>query len=125
MKFNYKNVDESKTDLGIRHTYTPMVEWNIDCDDADRVTVECDYFKVGERVKYTTFSKDGAGGLDLTRVFKDKVKKINNLVINDKEINTAEKLLAYPTSVELEALMSDVVVHLIEADSLNKEETKN
>ena len=125
MNFNYKNVDENKADLGIKHTYTPMVEWNIECDDADRVTVDCEYFKVGERVKYTTFSKDGSGGLDLTRVFKDKVKKINNLIINGKEITSADKLLNYPSSVELEAFISDVVVHLIEADSLNKEEQKN
>lgn len=125
MNFNYKNVDENKADLGIKHTYTPMVEWNIECDEADRVTVDCEYFKVGERVKYTTFSKDGSGGLDLTRVFKDKVKKINNLTINGKEITSADKLLGYPSSVELEAFISDVVVHLIEADSLNKEEQKN
>ncbi len=125
MKFNYKNIDENKTDLGIKHTYTPMVEWNIDCEDADRVTVDCEYFKVGERVKYTTFSKEGTGGLDLTKIFKDKVKKINNLVINDKVVDTSEKLLAYPSSVEMEALISDVVVHLIESDTLNKEEQKN
>lgn len=125
MNFNYKNVDENKTDLGVKHNYIPEVAWNIDCEDSERVSVDCEYFKVGERVKYTSFSKDGMGGLDLTKIFKDKVKKINNLFINGKEITSAEKLLGYPSSVELEAFISDVVVHLIEADSLNKEEQKN
>ena len=125
MNFNYKNVDENKTDLGVKHNYIPEVAWNIDCEDSERVSVDCEYFKVGERVKYTSFSKDGMGGLDLTKIFKDKVKKINNLFINGKEITSAEKLLSYPSSVELEAFISDVVVHLIEADSLNKEEQKN
>ena len=125
MNFNYKNVDENKTDLGVKHNYIPEVAWNIDCEDSERVRVDCEYFKVGERVKYTSFSKDGMGGLDLTKIFKDKVKKINNLFINGKEITSAEKLLGYPSSVELEAFISDVVVHLIEADSLNKEEQKN
>ncbi len=125
MNFNYKNVDESKADLGLNHTYIPEVEWNIDCDDVDRVSVECEYFRPAERTKYTTFSKDGAGGIDIEKIFRNKVKKINNLTINEKEVDTADKLLKYPSTIEIDALVNDVVLHLLNTESLNKEEVKN
>lgn len=125
MNLIYANIDESKADLGLRHTYIPEVEWNIECDDNDRVSVECEYFRPAERTKYTTFSKEGSGGIDIDKIFRDKVKKINNLQINGKEIDTADKLLKYPSSIEIDALVNDVVLHLMNTESLNKEEVKN
>lgn len=125
MNFNYKQIDETKADMGLKHTYIPEVEWNIDCEEADRVSVECEYFKPAERTKYTSFSKDGANGIDIERIFRDKVKKINNLSINGKEIDSADKLLKYPSTIELDALVNDVVIHLLNTESLNREEVKN
>lgn len=124
MNLIYASIDESKADLGLKHTYIPEVEWNIECDDNDRVSVECEYFRPAERTKYTTFSKEGSG-IDIDRIFRDKVKKINNLQINGKEIDTSDKLLKYPSSIEVDALVNDVVLHLMNTESLNKEEVKN
>lgn len=125
MNLNYKQVDETKADMGVRHTYIPEVDWNIECEDEDRVSVECEYFRPAERTKYTSFSKEGTSGIDIERIFRDKVKKINNLLINGNKIETADKLLKFPSTKELDALVNDVVIHLLNTESLHREEIKN
>lgn len=125
MDLNIKNIDITKADLGIRHTYVPQVKWNLDNPEEDRVSVDCEYFRVGERMRYAVVGADSSASLDFTKVFKEKVKGISGLAINGKAITTADAIVRLPAIPELEALMMDVVLHIISSDSLNKDEEKN
>lgn len=124
MNLNIKNIDITKADCGLKHTYTPQVKWNLDCDEESRVTVECEYFKSGERMKYTLLNSDSSASIDFGKVFKDKVLKINGLAINGVPV-TPEKLIKAPAVPELEALVMDVAVHILSSDTLTKDEEKN
>ena len=125
MELNIKNIDITKADLGLRHEYTPKTDWNLKEEDEEkRVIFDCEYFMLGEKMKYSTTSEDGVS-IDFQKVFKKKVKGIRNLEINGKPVTTAEELLKYPGVPELDALMVDVVAHILKSDDLTEDEEKN
>lgn len=124
MELTIKSIDITKADLGLRHEYVPQVSWNLAADEDDRVVVELDYLKVGERMKYISTIGDG-GNLDTTRLFKDKVRKIKNFKLNGSAIKTAEQFLRFPVVREMDEMLNDVCMHLVLADTLNEEEEKN
>lgn len=125
MKLNIRNIDTSKADLGLRHEYVPETPYNLALDEDERIVFDCEYFRLGEKMKYSSIDEDKEVSLDFQKVFRKKVKGIRNLEINDTPVTTAEELLKYPGIPELEALMMDVVLHIIQSDDLTEDETKN
>lgn len=126
MDLNIKNIDTTKADLGLRHDYIPQTEWNLAEEDEDkRVVFDCEYFMLGEKMKYSSVGEDNAMSIDFQKVFKKKVKGIRNLSICGKPVTTAEELLKYPGVPALDNLMADVVAHILKADDLTEDETKN
>lgn len=125
MELNIKNIDVTKADLGLRHEYIPQTEWNKALDEDERIIVDCEYFMLGEKMKYSNITEDKEYSLDFQKIFRKKVKGIRNLKINGKPVTTSEELLRYPGVAELDALMMDVVLHIIKSDELTEDETKN
>lgn len=125
MELNIKNIDVTKADLGLRHEYIPQTDFNLALPEEQRIVIDCEYFALGEKMKYSNVNEDKEYSMDFQKVFKKKVKGIRNLVINGKPVTTSEELLRYPGVPELDALMVDVVLHIIKSDDLNEDETKN
>ena len=126
MDLNINNIDITKADLGLRHDYIPDTPFNMAIEDEeDRVVVDCEYFRLGEKMKYSTVNEDKEVTLDFQKVFRKKVKGIRNLKINGKAVTTAEELLKFPSNAILEALMMNVVLHIVDSDSLTEDEEKN
>lgn len=126
MELNIKNIDIKKADLGLRHEYIPEIPLNMAIEDeSDKIIVDCEYFRLGEKMNYSAMSEDKEVTLDFQKVFRKKVKGIRNLVINGRPVTTSEELLKFPGVPELEALMMDVVLHIIRSDDLTEDEEKN
>ena len=126
MNIDIKNIDIKKADLGLRHEYTPQTPYNLAIENPEeRVIMDCEYFRLGEKMNYSSISEDKEVTLDFQKIFRRKVKGIRNLVINGTPVTTSEELLKYPGAPELEALMMDVVLHIIRSDDLTEDETKN
>lgn len=125
MNLNIKNIDTTKANLGLRHDYIPQTVFNKAQKEEEQIVVECEYLKVGEKVKYYTATDNDGATLDFRKMFKQKVLEIRNLKINGKPVVGADELLKYPGALELEALVIDVCSHLLNADMLNEEERKN
>ena len=125
MNIDIKNIDTKKADLGLRHEYVPQTPYNLSLDDDERIVFDCEYFRLGEKMKYSSIGEDKEVSLDFQKVFRKKVKEIRNLKINGKPVTTAEELLRYPGVPELEELMMDVVLHIIRSDDLTGDEKKN
>ena len=126
MELNIKNIDIKKADLGLRHEYIPETPFNMAIENEDeRIVFDCEYFHLGEKMNYSSISEDKEVTLDFQKVFRRKVKGIRNLVINGKPVTTSEELLKFPGVPELEALMMDVVLHIIRSDDLTEDEEKN
>lgn len=125
--FDFKNL-EVKTDKDkaipvIEHTYLPL-------KDFPDVVVTCDYFKAGEKVKYMTFNDNGKMSLDITKIFRDKVKSIAGLTVKLKggkelAITDADTLLAFPDSGVFSAIVLATSTHIATADDLTEDEVKN
>ena len=123
MELNIKNIDIKKADLGLRHEYIPEIPLNIAIEDESaKIIVDCEYVRLGEKMNYSAMSEDKEVTLDFQKVFRRKVKGIRNLVINGKPVTTSEELLKFPGVPELEALMMDVVLHIIRSDDLTEGE---
>lgn len=125
MNLNIKNIDNTKTNLGLRHNYVPKTAFNMKQKEEDRITVDCEYLKVGEKMNYTTVGKDGEASVDITALFRHKVFGIKNLEINGEPVTSADSLLKYPGVIELEALVIDVSAHILNTETLNEDERKN
>ena len=125
MDININNIDVSKLDLGLRHEYIPDTTFNMSLDEDKRIIIDCEYFGVGERLKYTSVDADETASLDFRKIFKNKVKGIGNLVINKKPVTTSEEFLRYPAVPKLDAILSNVVAHIVHADELTEDEEKN
>ena len=125
-ELNIKNIDTSKLDLGLRHDYIPTTTFNEVLDEKDKIVVDCEYLRVGERTSFTSVTREEEITMDIyRRIFAKKVKGIKNLVINGKSVTTAEELLKYPSVVELEALVLNVALHIVRSDELTEDEEKN
>ena len=92
MNLNIKNIDTTKADLGLRHEYIPQTAFNKKQRDDEKIVVECEYLKIGEKVKYTTTDEDGNASLDFRKMFKQKVLEIRNLKINETPVVGADEL---------------------------------
>ena len=125
MNLNLKNIDIKKADLGLRHEYIPQTLLNKEAEENEKIIIDCEYFRMGERMSFSTVSEDREVTIDFPKVFRKKVKGIRNLEINGKPVTTAEELLKYPGVPELESLMMDVVFHIINSDDLTEDEEKN
>lgn len=125
MNIEIKNIDITKLDLGLRHDYTPKTNYNNSLDDKEKIVIDCEYFGVGEKVKYSSVTPDGEATLDFRKIFQKKVKSIRNLKINDKPVTTADEFLRFPSIPVLDAIMSDVVLHIVTSDDLTEDEKKN
>ena len=126
MNIEIKNIDVKKADLGLRHEYIPDTVLNNSIEnEEEKIVFECEYFRLGEKMNYSNVSEDKEVSLDFQKIFRRKVKGIRNLTINGKAVTTSEELLKYPGVAELEALMMDVVLHIIRSDELTEDETKN
>lgn len=126
MELNIKNIDNTKLDLGLRHEYVPDTKFNMSLDEDKRIVVDCEYFGVGEKLKYSSVdAQEETMSMDFRKVFKHKVKGIRNLVINKKPVTTSEEFLRYPGVATLDAILSNVVAHIIHSDELTEDEVKN
>lgn len=127
MKLNIKNIDTSKLDLGLRHEYVLEAAFNMEAPEAERIVIDCEYLKVGERTAFLSVSaEDNEVSMDIYRkMFLKKVRGIRNLAINDKPVTTAEELLKYPSTPELDAILIFTGNHILNADKLTEDEEKN
>ena len=125
MELNINNIDVSKLDLGLRHEYEPQTEYNLSLDEKERIVMDCEYFAVGEKMKFSKMDENQEMSIDYTKIFRKKVKGIHNLIINKKPVTTADEFLRYPGIPVLDALMTDVVIHIMKADDLTEDEVKN
>ena len=126
MNLEIKNIDNTKLDLGLRHEYIPTTTFNEELKKEDRIVVDCEYLRVGERTSFISMTSDEEVSMDVYRkIFAKKVKGIRNLIINGKPVTTAEELLKYPSVTELDALLVNVAMHVLRADELTEDETKN
>lgn len=125
MNIEIKNIDTSKLDLGLRHDYIPAILGNDKADEKNQVVFDVEYFGVGERLGYTKLDNEGDAALDFRKIFLKKVKGIRGFVINGKPVTTSEAFLKYPGTPTMEALMNDVVIHIVKADELTEDEAKN
>ena len=65
MELNIKNIDTKKADLGLRHEYIPETPFNMAIEDKDeRVVFDCEYFRLGEKMNYSSISEDKEVTLD-------------------------------------------------------------
>lgn len=125
MDLNIKNIDIKKLDLGLRHEYVPQTDFNLALDEDDRIVVDCEYFAVGEKMKFMEFGEDKKVSIDYPKIFKKKVKGIRNFSINGKPVTTADELLRYPGVNELDLIVTDVGAHIFHSDDLTEDEEKN
>ena len=127
MEFEIKNIDTSKLDLGLRHEYVPAVKFNTDLPENERIVIDCEYLRVGERTSFLSVSAgENEVNMDIYRkMFAKKVKGIRNLVINGKPVTTAEEFLRYPSTTELDAILIFTGNHILRADELTEDEEKN
>lgn len=127
MNIEIKNIDTSKLDLGLRHDYVPDVKFNMDLPEEERIVIDCEYLRVGERTAFLSVSaEDNEVSMDIYRkMFAKKVKGIRNLVINKKPVTTAEEFLRYPSATELDAILIFTGNHILNADALTEDEEKN
>ena len=127
MELNIKNIDVSKLDLGLRHDYVPEAEFNKALPEEERIVIDCEYLRVGERTAFLSLSaEDNEVSMDIYRkVFSKKVRGIRNLVINGKPVTTAEELLRYPSIPELDAILVYTGNHIFNSDKLTEDEEKN
>lgn len=126
MNIEIKNIDNTKLDLGLRHEYIPTITFNEELKKEDKIVVDCEYLRVGERTSFISMTSDEEVSMDVYRkIFAKKVKGIRNLTINEKPVTTAEEFLKYPSVMELDALLINVAVHVLRADELTEDERKN
>ena len=126
MKLEIANIDNTKLDLGLRHDYIPDTTFNMALDEGDRIVIDCEYLRVGERTSFISMTRDEEVSMDVNRkIFAKKVKGIRNLEINGKPVTTAEELLKYPSITELDSLLMNVAIHVLRADELTEDEEKN
>ena len=126
MNIEIKNIDNTKLDLGLRHEYIPTTTFNEELKKEDKIVVDCEYLRVGERTSFISMTSDEEVSMDVYRkIFAKKVKGIRNLTINEKPVTTAEEFLKYPSIMELDALLINVAVHVLRADELTEDERKN
>ena len=125
MELNIKNIDTSKLDLGLRHEYIPQTEYNKSLEEDNQLVFDLEYFAVGEKMKFSKMDENQEMSIDYAKIFRKKVKGIRNLVINGKPVTTAEEFLRYPGVQVLDAIMTDVVIHIMKADDLTEDEAKN
>jgi len=126
MNLEIKNIDNTKLDLGLRHEYIPTTTFNEELKKEDKIVVDCEYLRVGERTSFISMTSDEEVSMDVYRkIFAKKVRGIRNLTINGKPVTTAEELLKYPSITELDALLINVAVHVLRADELTEDEKKN
>jgi len=127
MNINIKNIDVTKLDLGLRHEYVLDAAFNKELPEEERIVIDCEFLKVGERTAFLSVSpEDNEVSMDIYRkMFLKKVKGIRNLVINGKPVTTAEELLKYPSTSELDAILIFTGNHILNADVLTEDEEKN
>lgn len=126
MNLEIKNIDNTKLDLGLRHEYVPTTKLNEELPENERIVVDCEYLRVGERTSFFSMTTNEEVSMDVYRkIFTKKVRGIRNLTINGTPVTTAEELLKYPSITELDAILIDVAVHILRADELTEDEKKN
>ena len=78
MNIEIKNIDTSKLDLGLRHEYVPEMKMNMDLPEEERIVIDCEYLRVGERTAFLSVSaSDNEVSMDIYRkMFLKKVKGI-------------------------------------------------
>ena len=125
MKLEYKNIDVSKLDLGLRHEYVPTTSFNMSLNEKERMVIDCEYFRVGEKMSFNEVSADGTATMDFRKIFLKKVKGIRNFEFNGKPVTTSEEFLKFPGVGEMDLIVMNVVLHIINADELTEDEAKN
>ena len=127
MNIEIKNIDTSKLDLGLRHDYVLEAKFNMDLPEEERIVIDCEYLRVGERTAFLSVSaEDNEVSMDIYRkMFAKKVKGIRNLTISKKPVTTAEEFLKYPSTPELDAILLFTGNHILNADELTEDEEKN
>lgn len=127
LKLNIQNLDESKADARLRKT----AEFVIPEFESDPISVEYTAIRVGEITKYMTLDEDGTPRMvNFRSIVKDKVKKIENLSIEDtggkvKEIVTADDLLSLPPVMNLDLLVINIGSKIFSEARLTEDEAKN
>ena len=124
MNIDIKNIDTKKADLGLRHEYIPDTELNNSLPDKEKIVIDCEYLRVGEKMNFNDLS-DGSPSMDFRKIFLKKVKGIRNFEFNGKPITTSEEFLKFPGVDEMDAIVINVVAHILRTDELTEDERKN
>lgn len=108
--------DDGKAIATLEHTFYPY-------KDNEEVKVRCSYLTNSDINRFTT-----GNTLDLDRIIRDKVHKIEGIEItlNGKDVALTPKLLvSLPYNQELAALQMIICAHLMDSTKISEEEEKN
>lgn len=121
--FNELNVKMEKGKPIIEHEYVPDLDWN-QGDATERVSVVCRYFKSGEFMRYNRADSLGTV-MDARQIFDNQVDSVKNFMDEKGKLLTKQEILDLPGSRITNSLIVNVATHLIQANYLTEDETKN
>ena len=114
----FKANDKGKLQVELEHEFRPFKEY-------DDVVIVCNYLENGEITKYINAMDKS---IDFPRLFKDKVKSVRGIVIEDaegKEVECDVETLTMFPNATFNSIINETAVHLITSYTLNENEEKN
>lgn len=114
----FKANDKGKLQVELEHEFRPLKEY-------DDVVVVCNFLENGEITKYINAVDKS---IDFQKLFKDKVKSVRGIVVEDAEGREVEcdvdTLTTFPNAT-FSSIINETAMHLITSYTLNESEEKN
>ena len=114
----FKANDKGKLQVELEHEFRPFKEY-------DDVVVVCNFLENGEITKYINAVDKS---IDFQKLFKDKVKYVKGIVVEDAEGREVEcdvdTLTTFPNAT-FNSIINETAMHLITSYTLNESEEKN
>ena len=114
----FKANDKGKLQVELELELKPFKEY-------DDVVIVCNYLENGEITKYINAMDKS---IDFPRLFKDKVKSVRGIVVEDaegKEVECDVETLTMFPNATFNSIINETAVHLITSYTLNENEEKN
>ena len=114
----FKANDKGKLQVELEHEFRPFKEY-------DDVVIVCNFLENGEITKYINAMDKS---IDFPRLFKDKVKSVRGIVVEDaegKEVDCDVETLTMFPNATFNSIINETAVHLITSYTLNENEEKN
>ena len=114
----FKANDKGKLQVELEHEFRPFKEY-------DDVVIVCNFLENGEITKYINAVDKS---IDFPKLFKDKVKSVRGIVVEDaegKEVECDVETLTMFPNATFNSIINETAVHLITSYTLNENEEKN